>query len=347
MTGRERILTALQRREPDCVPTFEWFIDEGVGQALTGSADAIEIVESLDLDGINVRPNYTRRALSAERYVDEWGATRQLTGDVLAAVVDSPIKDLAQHADYRFPPPDAPGRFEPLQKAVVNFGDRRALIWNLRDGWSDMRDLLGYENALIGFIAEPDHFRALLDRVVDYNLALARIARERYGVEIVATTDDVANANGLFVNPEQYFEIIGPAFRRIMRGYKDLGLRIIKHCDGDPTRVMEFWIDCGIDCFDPVDPTAGLRMDDIKQRYGGRICLKGNINCAGVLETGTPEEVRRDVRECLAQGGRAGFILSSSNTIHRGVKPENYRAMLDALRQWGRSTPNSSAQPAK
>ena len=27
------------------------------------------------------------------------------------------------------------------------FGDRRAVVFNLRDGFSDMRDLLGYENA--------------------------------------------------------------------------------------------------------------------------------------------------------------------------------------------------------
>ena len=33
-----------------------------------------------------------------------------------------------------------------------------------------------------------------------------------------------------------------------------------------------------------------------------------------------------------APGG--GLILSSSNTIHRGVKPENYRAMLDAVRAY-------------
>jgi hypothetical protein len=30
-----------------------------------------------------------------------------------------------------------------------------------------------------------------------------------------------------------------------------------------------------------------------------------------------------------------GLIVSSSNTIHRGVKPENYRAMLNALRRYG------------
>ena len=46
-------------------------------------------------------------------------------------------------------------------------------------------------------------------------------------------------------------------------------------------------------------------------------------------------EVADEVRRCLDMAGRSGYILSSSNTIHRGVKPENYRAMLDALREFG------------
>ena len=43
------------------------------------------------------------------------------------------------------------------------------------------------------------------------------------------------------------------------------------------------------------------------------------------------------MKTCLRGGGPGGgFILSSSNTIHRGVRPENYRAMLQALREFGR-----------
>ena len=43
------------------------------------------------------------------------------------------------------------------------------------------------------------------------------------------------------------------------------------------------------------------------------------------------------MRQCIARAAAGGgLIVSSSNTIHRGVKPENYRAMLDAVREYGR-----------
>jgi uroporphyrinogen decarboxylase len=95
-------------------------------------------------------------------------------------------------------------------------------------------------------------------------------------------------------------------------------------------------VDCGIDCIDPIDPNGGMDIQQVKQDYGGRVCVKGNINCETTLVSGSEEEVVQEVKDCLrkaAYGG--GHILSSSNSIHSGVKPENYRAMLRALRQHG------------
>jgi uroporphyrinogen decarboxylase len=80
-----------------------------------------------------------------------------------------------------------------------------------------------------------------------------------------------------------------------------------------------------------------MRLDEIHAKYGDKICLKGNIDCKGALCSGTPEEVALEVKDAIQQAGKSGYILSSSNTIHRGVKPENYRAMLNALRLYGKA----------
>jgi uroporphyrinogen decarboxylase len=337
MNGKERIVRALRREVPDTVPVFEWFIDESVGFALTHSKDPIDIVERLDLDGINVRADYDHEMIDDVRLVDEWGITRQLTGDCLPALYKSPIMDVHQHREYQFPDPDSPNRFATLERVLSRFGDQRAIILNLRDGFSDMRDLLGYEGALMAVLADPQPFSELLERVVEYNLELASVAKRRYGTEIVATTDDVANATGLLIRPETYLETIGPKFRDVIQGYKERGYLCIKHCDGNVDALIEFWIESGIDCLDPIDPAGGYDMADMKNRFGSRICLKGNVDCTGNLCDGSPEEVAAEVRDCISGGAPGGgFILSSSNTIHRGVKPANFQAMLDAARKFGR-----------
>jgi uroporphyrinogen decarboxylase len=322
------------------VPVFEWFVDASVARALTGSEDILDVVEHLDLDAVNVRPDYAKRHLDETTIVDEWQIARKLTGDVLPALAASPIGDVTQHRSFTLPDPAAPHRFATLEKAIRRCGDTRAVVLNLRDGFSDMRDLLGYEAALMAMLLEPEAFGELLDRVVDFNLEMARVARQRYGVEIVATTDDVANATGLLMRPATWFKSLAPNFRRIMQGYRDLGYLTIKHCDGNIDAVVDYWIDSGIDCLDPIDPAGGYTIGQMKARYGNRICLKGNVDCTTTLCDATPEQVAEEVRQCIEQGrAGGGLIISSSNTIHRGVKPENFLAMVEATRRYGRYEP--------
>jgi uroporphyrinogen decarboxylase len=337
MNGKERILCALRRETPDRVPMFEWFIDAKVGQALVGSGDIMDIADQLDLDAINLRPDYSRRFIDDQVFVDEWGMKRRLTGDANPAILQSPISDITRHLDYTFPDPAAPGRFASIERALARFGDSKALVLNVRDGFSDMRDLLGYEEALMALLLEPVAYAELIERAVDFNLAMAAEARKRFGLQVLSTTDDVANTTGLLINPETYFELVAPMFKKAIQGYKSLGYLCIKHCDGNVDAVSDFWIECGIDCLDPIDPSGGYTMGGMKAKYGNRICLKGNIDCTGNLCYGTEEEVKAEVRRCIAEGAPGGgLILSSSNTIHHGVKPENFLAMLDEGRNFGR-----------
>lgn len=335
MNGTERICAAIRRETPDRIPTFEWFIDGALAKILTGSDDLLEVVERLDLDGINIRPDYSKQFIDPQIFEDEWGARRQLTGDALPAIIAHPVADLTRHQEFTFPDPRADHRFATLRRAVERFGDTRAVVLNLRDGFSDLRDLLGYEQALMAPLAEPDACAEFLERIVSYNLALAEHAVRSFGIRIIATTDDVAMAKRTLFHPDAYRERILPSFRRAIQGFKALGCLTIKHCDGNILPLLDDWIEAGIDCLDPIDPGAGLTMAHMKATYGTRIALKGNIDCVANLCTGTPDGVRDEVRRCIIDGGPGGLIISSSNTIHRGVNSENYRAMLDEIRTSG------------
>ncbi len=77
-------------------------------------------------------------------------------------------------------------------------------------------------------------------------------------------------------------------------------------------------------------------LGDFKRRYGGRICLRGNVNCTGPLQNGPIPSLVDEVKRCIAAAAAGGgYILSSSNIIHSGVPAADYSAMLKALRQHG------------
>ena len=80
-----------------------------------------------------------------------------------------------------------------------------------------------------------------------------------------------------------------------------------------------------------------MDIAQLKRDYGEHLVLIGNVDCSTVLVDGPEAAVCLETEQIIravAPGG--GFILSSSNSIHPGVQPQNYLAMLDTARQVGR-----------
>jgi uroporphyrinogen decarboxylase len=241
-------------------------------------------------------------------------------------------------ADFKaFTPPDldAPGRYDEIEWAAKAFKGDKAIGVHLNDVFSLPRYLMGMTNLLMAVVLEPELVKALVDMSVDYNLEMAqRIAN--MNVDFVHTGDDIAYNTGPFMSPEHFEELFYPGFRRVMDGFKELGFTVIKHTDGNLWPILDMIVDAGIDCLDPIDPQGGMDLAEVKAKYGDRIALKGNVDCVHLMSFGEPQEVVEATKEALRKGmPGGGYILSSSNSIHSGVKPENYKAMMDTLKEYG------------
>jgi uroporphyrinogen decarboxylase len=115
-----------------------------------------------------------------------------------------------------------------------------------------------------------------------------------------------------------------------------MGAYVIKHTDGNITPILDMFVDAGIDGLHPLDPEAGMDIAAVKELYVGRICVIGNIDTGRLLSESSPRDVDTEVKriiQSVAPGG--GYIISSANSIHVKVRPENYEAMLRAARKYG------------
>lgn len=336
LSSKERMLRVLQRQEPDRVPHFEWLIDRRVREAiLPGCPDPNEFAVRMGHDAVIVDPIFAKTPLPGNRYLSEWGYVSQQTAEEHGVEVESPIGTLADFERYTPPDPHAPGRYDAVEQALATYGDRYAVIVHLNDVFSIPRALMGMENLLMAVAAEPELVQALVEMSVDINLQMAKEVVRR-GAQIVYTGDDLAWNKGPLMSPRHFRALFYPGFCRVIRGFKELGLYVIKHSDGNLWPIIDMLVDSGIDCLDPIDPVAGMDLAEVKACFRQRIALKGNVDCASLMTYGTPEETAAATKEALRQGmPGGGFILSSSNSIHSGVKPENYLAMLDTLREFG------------
>ena len=337
MTNQERVLAVVQRNEPDRVPTFEWDIDPRLIETMSVGGSYESFIEKYDLDAIMCGPDYIKRPLDNGRILDEWGVTRIVGHEAYAMPIDRlvPIRNMADLEQWDPPDPYAPERFDTMKRRIQRYKDQRAIFVQLRDVWSNPRDLMGYEELLVNCLTEPELVVALVDKCIDQSIALVELAAE-LGAEIVMSGDDIADNQRTLISPKVWNQIFLPPFRRWVQAIHDCGLYYWKHTDGNIMAVLESLVDAGIDGIDPIDPIAGMDLAVIKHEWGSQIAIKGNIDCAELLTNGVEADVVEAVKDCIRTAGPGGgFACSSSNSIHSGVKPELYSTMVNAIREYG------------
>lgn len=157
------------------------------------------------------------------------------------------------------------------------------------------------------------------------------------GADIVMTGDDYADRRGPIMSPDHFREFVLPYLKEMVDLAKSKGVPFIKHTDGNIWPIIDMIVETGIDGLDPLEPIAGMDIGRVKELYGDRIAVVGNVDCGELLSRGTVEEVVEAVKETIAKASPGGgHILASSNSIHPAVKPENYKAMVEAAREFGR-----------
>jgi uroporphyrinogen decarboxylase len=74
--------------------------------------------------------------------------------------------------------------------------------------------------------------------------------------------------------------------------------------------------------------------EELKARYGGRLIFHGGLDAQSLLPTGTPDEVRAEVRRYLDALGSESYIMAPANSVQPGTAPENLVAAYKAARNY-------------
>ena len=173
--------------------------------------------------------------------------------------------------------------------------------------------------------------RALLEQWIVKAEALQRHG----GLDGFALCSDYCFNEGPFLSPDMFGEFITPYLKELITRYRNMGFYTIKHTDGDIRPILDQLVESGPHALHSIDPQAGVDIAEVKRRYGDRICLIGNVNC-GLLQSGTPDEIRENVRYALRHGmPGGGYIFSTSNCVYTGLPLERYEIMLDTWRTEG------------
>lgn len=184
---------------------------------------------------------------------------------------------------------------------------------------------------------EPEVLNEISKKRVEQSLEFARKLNDKgHLLDGFALCSDYCFNVNPFFRPEQFDELIVPYLKEVISEYRKLGYYTIKHTDGNIMPIVKQMADCKPDAFHSIDPQGGVDLTEVRKIAGDKIALCGNVNC-GLLQTGTEEECREDVKRSLKQGMEqgGGYIFTTSNCVYTGLPIKRYEIMLDIWKKYG------------
>lgn len=198
--------------------------------------------------------------------------------------------------------------------------------------------LLHSEEDVFRYYDEPEYFYEMRDRI------LAETEARYHRLMQLETKPDFlctgCSGSLIWQTPAIFRELALPIVKRVTDlAYAD-GMFTHVHSCGPEAELVEILAnETHLTVIDPLEipPMGNCNLKEIKQKFGDKIVLKGNLHTTDVMLNGTPEQVRDAAKRAIddaAEGG--GFILSTGDQCGRDTPKENLFAMIETARTYGK-----------
>jgi uroporphyrinogen decarboxylase len=352
MTSKERVLTAIAHREPDRVP-IDYGSNPGIDRRLKEHfglkpEDDEGLRQALGVDFRGVWAGYTGpelHAAVADRRIDMWGRRTRWVEHGSGGYwdyCDFPLKNakLEEMLEWPMPSPDD-FDYSHVKADCERYGDYCVVCGG--PGTGDIINSTGMirsmEQVMVDLAFESPEFFTYIDRKLDIQIEVLRRPLEggEGGIDLVFMGEDLGTQRGPLIGLDMYRRLLRPRHQKIIDMAKTFDLPVMIHSCGSTSWAFEDFIEMGIDVINTVQPeAANMAPAYLKKTFGDRLAFHGMISTAGPVAFGSPEEVKRSVRETLEimmQGG--GYCLAPTHQLQDNSPTENVIAMYEAAKEYG------------
>lgn len=370
MTPKRRVLAALGHEEPDRVPTGENAVDGRLAEEILGrpvlynagwrelealwdghraeivadyGAVHVELARELEWDYVRVptvpadREYHRPEMTGPNSWLDEEG--REVCFRPEAGSIVERVGAAGMTIDHLPDPGERfavdPSELDAVRHVAAELGETHFIVGRTPvDGTFPYLETCGIEELLARMLTDPEFVEKAVDVYVGRSIAYIQAMLEA-GCDAVMTTDDYSSNRGPMMGRERFRRFILPGIVRQVEAAHARGGRFIKHTDGNVWDLLDDLVEAQIDGWHGIQPSIGMDLRKLKERYGPRLCFFGGVNCE-TLVAGTPQDARGEVRHAIehaAPGG--GLVVTTGNVLQPGTKLENYLAARQTTRELG------------
>lgn len=308
MTRKDRVQRAIQFKNPDQIPVYHFNFNQTRGEILAF--------------GLSM----------GENNCSEWGFKWEKMDDGTMGQPGAPVIPAWDNLEnYPFPQLKKEKRLKNLPAFREQVTDHYQLASIGITGFNIYTFLRGFENSMIDFMIEPEKAKALLDRIMDFEMQLVTLAAENH-FDGVHFGDDWGTQESLIISPKIWRDIFKPRYQRQFDHAHKLGLDVWFHSCGNITEIVPDFHEIGVDVMNISQPNV-TDIEKIGRQLKGQQCFMVPISYQTVSISGTREEILAEGRRLYQHlgtknGGFIGYVEEYSSV---GMSPKNYQATIDAF----------------
>ena len=350
MTKRERVERALNHQNTDRVPLHEQlsfnpgvismytnktingfhYTVEDIGEAISKTLDCCFPAyapkgtgQETDEEGfVFVNDNWTTWHVSRP-FADEHGAKDWLCGR---------IKKMQQYQKEFDTDGFRQSYREYMTKMQTLVGETVIMDYSVNTGFCNVFDLMGLEIYTFFQLEYPGILTEYMELSTQIAVKKVYSAANVELSPVVLVAEDFSTKQGPIFDPGFLNKYHFPYVKRLAKAWKDHGLKVIYHSDGNYKKTIPDLIACGVDGFYCLEPNCGMDIVELKNTYP-QMVWAGGVDGVDLMERGSPEQVMEEVHRHILETdalNKGGMLVATSSEINPPVKPENFKAMVEA-----------------
>lgn len=181
--------------------------------------------------------------------------------------------------------------------------------------------LMGFEDALLNLMIEPEATAELLGAIADYRFTYAKMLVDNLHPDAILSHDDWGSHDNLFFPPDTWREFLKEHYRKIYGYMKENGVIVMHHADSFCQPIVKDMAEIGIDVWQ-----GALSSNDIvacQEELQGDMTIMGGINSVIDRADQTEQLVRDETRRACDTYGPQGHYIpcNPSGLKNSGIFP--------------------------
>lgn len=330
MKARECVKRTLEFDSPERIPHQVWMLP----WANDHYPEVVKRIQTDFPDDIVSSPAFCRTPPPGEgdRYaigksVDDWGCTfENIQKGAIGEVKEPQLTSWDNVDDVRVPVERLsidPQRINAFCKET----DRFVLPCSFPRPFEQLQFIRGTVNLYLDLMDRPEGLDVLLARMHDFYLKELEVWAMT-DVDGLFIMDDWGSQNALLISPDLWRELFKPLYKDYAELAKRHGKYVFMHSDGCITDIMEDLIEIGVQAVNSQVFCMGI--DELSERFAGRITFWGELDRQQLLPAGTEQEVIDAVQAMKDKLYRNGGLIHQFE-FGLGARPEN---VIAACKAW-------------